>query len=65
MPYGLRCLTRRGLLAGAEPSTGAIAYWKDSYEDNAFGWNREVVYYRLNPHWTTLYAPDLDKLTGT
>ncbi|MFJ4216446.1 pyridoxamine 5'-phosphate oxidase family protein, partial [Streptomyces hydrogenans] len=21
--------------------------------------------YRLNPHWMTVYAPDLDKLTGT
>ena len=40
-----------------------LAYLKDFYgDDDAFDWNREVVYYRLNPHWMTVYAPDLDKL---
>ena len=39
-----------------------LAYLKDFYgDDDAFDWNREVVYYRLNPHWMTVYAPDLDK----
>ncbi|WP_405653785.1 DUF4277 domain-containing protein [Streptomyces sp. NBC_00019] len=42
-----------------------LAYLKDFYGDDAFDWNREVVYYRLNSHWMTVYAPDLDKLTGT
>ncbi|MGW1458172.1 pyridoxamine 5'-phosphate oxidase family protein, partial [Streptomyces albidoflavus] len=42
-----------------------LAYLKDFYDDDAFDWNREVVYYRLNPHWMTVYAPDLDKLTST
>jgi Pyridoxamine 5'-phosphate oxidase len=42
-----------------------LAYLKDFYDDDAFDWNHEVVYYRLNPHWMTVYAPDLDKLTGT
>ena len=42
-----------------------LAYLKDFYGDDTFDWNREVVYYRLNPHWMTVYAPDLDKLTGT
>ncbi|MGW2303216.1 pyridoxamine 5'-phosphate oxidase family protein [Streptomyces sp. NPDC001809] len=41
-----------------------LAYLKDFYGDDAFDWNREVVYYRLNPHWMTVYAPDLDRLTG-
>ncbi|WP_031511508.1 pyridoxamine 5'-phosphate oxidase family protein [Streptomyces megasporus] len=53
----------------AEPTADwqeLLAYLKDFYgDDDAFDWNREVVYYRLNPHWMTVYAPDLDKLTGT
>ena len=42
-----------------------LAHLRDFYGDDTFDWNREVVYYRLNPHWMTVYAPDLDKLTGT
>lgn len=41
-----------------------LAHLRDFYGDDTFDWNREVVYYRLNPHWITVYAPDLDKLTG-
>ncbi|MFF9070167.1 pyridoxamine 5'-phosphate oxidase family protein [Streptomyces sp. NPDC014891] len=54
---------------GAEPTADwqeLLAYLQDHYgDDDAFDWNREVVYYRLNPHWMTVYAPDLDKLTST
>lgn len=40
-----------------------LAYLKDHYGENAFDWDREVVYYRLRPTWMTVYAPDYDKLT--
>jgi len=32
-----------------------------SYGDSSFDWN-EVVYYRLQPTWMTVYAPDPDRL---
>jgi hypothetical protein len=35
----------------------------DFYGPKAFDWEAEVVYYRLHPHWMTVYAPDLGKLT--
>jgi hypothetical protein len=41
-----------------------LAYLKDFYGDNAFDWENEVVYYRLQPHWMTAYAPDVAKLIG-
>ncbi|OLT32478.1 pyridoxamine 5'-phosphate oxidase [Actinomadura sp. CNU-125] len=41
-----------------------LAYFKELYGDEAFDWDKEVVYYRLNPHWMTVYAPDVDKLTA-
>jgi hypothetical protein len=41
-----------------------LAYFKDFYGDNAFDWEHEVVYYRLHPHWMTVYAPDVAKLTA-
>ncbi|KUL31920.1 pyridoxamine 5'-phosphate oxidase family protein [Actinoplanes awajinensis] len=44
----------------AEPEL--LAYLKGFYGDDAFDWANEVVYYRLRPHWMTVYAPDLDKL---
>ncbi|MFD0971341.1 pyridoxamine 5'-phosphate oxidase family protein [Plantactinospora endophytica] len=50
-----------------EPATGwpdVLAYLKDFYGDDLFDWDNEVVYYRLHPHWMTVYAPDLGKLTG-
>lgn len=33
-----------------------LAYFKDFYGDDAFDWD-DVVYYRLHPHWMTVYAP--------
>jgi hypothetical protein len=45
----------------AEP--GLLAYFQDFYGADAFDWVHEVVYYRLHPHFMTVYAPDLAKLT--
>ena len=42
-----------------------LAYFKDFYGDKAFDWDNDVVYYRLHPHWMTVYAPDIAKLTAT
>ncbi|RKE07809.1 pyridoxamine 5'-phosphate oxidase family protein [Catellatospora citrea] len=42
-----------------------LAYFKDFYGADAFDWDHEVVYYRLHPHWMTVYAPDFAKLTAT
>ncbi|PRX99555.1 pyridoxamine 5'-phosphate oxidase family protein [Allonocardiopsis opalescens] len=39
-----------------------LDYFKDFYGENAFDWDDEVVYYRLRPHWMTVYAPDVAKL---
>ncbi|ONI90792.1 pyridoxamine 5'-phosphate oxidase [Actinosynnema sp. ALI-1.44] len=40
-----------------------LAYLKDFYgADDAFDWDNDVVYYRLRPHWMTVYAPDAGKL---
>ncbi len=50
---------------GGEPAAdwpGLLAYFKDFYGAGAFDWEREVVYYRLHPHWMTVYAPDVAKL---
>ncbi|MFI5892657.1 pyridoxamine 5'-phosphate oxidase family protein [Actinoplanes sp. NPDC051513] len=33
-----------------------LAYLQDFYGKNAFDWENEVVYYRLRPHWMTVYA---------
>jgi hypothetical protein len=41
------------------------AYLKDFYGDDSFDWDNDVVYYRLHPHWMTVYAPDIAKLTAT
>jgi hypothetical protein len=41
-----------------------LAYMKDFYGDDAFDWDADVVYYRLRPHWMTVYAPDVAKLTA-
>ncbi|MFF0173350.1 pyridoxamine 5'-phosphate oxidase family protein [Micromonospora profundi] len=43
-----------------------LNYFKDFYGDgdDAFDWDNDVVYYRLHPHWMTVYAPDVDKLTA-
>jgi hypothetical protein len=39
-----------------------LAYFKDFYGENAFDWDQDVVYYRLQPHWMTVYAPDVAKV---
>ncbi|SCL44604.1 Pyridoxamine 5'-phosphate oxidase [Micromonospora citrea] len=39
-----------------------LAYLKDFYDADSFDWDNDVVYYRLHPHWMTVYAPDLAKL---
>ncbi|MGI5170771.1 pyridoxamine 5'-phosphate oxidase family protein [Spirillospora sp. CA-253888] len=53
---------------GGEPAADwpeLLAYLKDFYGgDDAFDWDNEVVYYRLHPHWMSVYAPDLGKLTA-
>jgi uncharacterized pyridoxamine 5'-phosphate oxidase family protein len=41
-----------------------LAYFKDFYGDDAFDWDNDVVFYRLRPHWMTVYAPDVAKLTA-
>jgi Pyridoxamine 5'-phosphate oxidase len=41
-----------------------LAYFKDFYGENAFDWDAEVVFYRLHPHWMTVFAPDVAKLTA-
>ncbi|MFI6063366.1 pyridoxamine 5'-phosphate oxidase family protein [Streptomyces sp. NPDC051286] len=41
-----------------------LAYLKDFYGDDFFDWDNDVVYYRLHPHWMTVYAPDIAKLTA-
>lgn len=50
---------------GGEPAADwpdLLAYLKDFYGEDMFDWDREVVYYRLRPHWMTVYAPDVAKL---
>ncbi|MEV0587894.1 pyridoxamine 5'-phosphate oxidase family protein [Nonomuraea sp. NPDC050310] len=39
-----------------------LAYLKDFYGGDAFDWDQDIVYYRLQPHWMTAYAPDVAKL---
>ncbi len=39
-------------------------YLQGFYGDDAFDWDREVVYYRLRAHWATVYAPDVAALLG-
>jgi hypothetical protein len=41
-----------------------LAYFKQFYGDNAFDWDKEVVYFRLHPQWMTVYAPDVAKVTA-
>ncbi|NUO60865.1 MAG: pyridoxamine 5'-phosphate oxidase family protein [Hamadaea sp.] len=51
--------------AGGEPAADwpeLLAYFQDFYGADAFDWDEEVVYYRLHPHWMTVYAPDVAKL---
>jgi hypothetical protein len=39
-----------------------LAYLKDFYGHDGFDWDNDVVYYRLRPHWMTVYAPHVAKL---
>ncbi|MEV5501446.1 pyridoxamine 5'-phosphate oxidase family protein [Nonomuraea fuscirosea] len=41
-----------------------LAYFKDHYGQDAFDWEKDVVYFRLRPHWMTVYAPDFGKLVS-
>ncbi|NUR88179.1 MAG: pyridoxamine 5'-phosphate oxidase family protein [Nonomuraea sp.] len=53
-------------LNGAEPAADwpdLLGYLKDFYGDDLFDWQNEVVYYRLHPHWMTVYAPNFAALT--
>lgn len=50
---------------GAHPASDwpeLLAYFKDFYGEDAFDWDNDVVYYRLHPHWMTVYAPDVGTL---
>jgi hypothetical protein len=50
---------------GGEPAADwpeLLAYFKDFYGDDSFDWDNDVAYYRLHPHWMTVYAPDIAKL---
>ncbi|MEV6220778.1 pyridoxamine 5'-phosphate oxidase family protein [Nocardia fluminea] len=50
---------------GGEPASGwpeMRAYLQDFYGGDAFDWDNEVVYYRLRPHWMTVYAPEVTRL---
>ncbi|MEV4566269.1 pyridoxamine 5'-phosphate oxidase family protein [Nonomuraea sp. NPDC049419] len=49
----------------AEDWPDLLAYFQDFYGADAFDWDNEVVYYRLHPHWMTVYAADPSKLTTT
>ncbi|MFI1196489.1 pyridoxamine 5'-phosphate oxidase family protein [Micromonospora sp. NPDC020750] len=48
----------------AEDWPDLLAYFKDFYGEDSFDWDNDVVYYRLHPHWMTVYAPDIAKLTA-
>ncbi|MGK5544308.1 pyridoxamine 5'-phosphate oxidase family protein [Streptomyces sp. URMC 127] len=48
----------------AEDWPNLLGYFKDFYGADAFDWDHDVVYYRLRPHWMTVYAPDTGTLTG-
>ncbi|WP_372435124.1 hypothetical protein [Tomitella biformata] len=48
----------------AEDWPRLLPYFKGFYGNDAFDWENEVVYYRLRPHWMTVYAPDVERLTA-
>lgn len=41
-----------------------LAYLKDFYGGDTFDWEREVIYFRLHPHWMTVYAADTGPAPG-
>ncbi len=42
-----------------------LSYFQEFYGSDAFDWDKEVVYYRLHPHWMTVYASDVTKSIAT
>ncbi|WP_405106773.1 pyridoxamine 5'-phosphate oxidase family protein [Micromonospora sp. NBC_01405] len=48
----------------AEDWPDLLAYFKGFYGEDSFDWDNDIVYYRLHPHWMTVYAPDIAKLTA-
>jgi hypothetical protein len=42
-----------------------LAYFQDFYGAEAFDWDNEVSYSRLEPHWMTVYAPDVARLLAS
>ncbi|APU13143.1 MULTISPECIES: pyridoxamine 5'-phosphate oxidase family protein [Actinoalloteichus] len=46
----------------AEDWPDLLAYLKGFYGDDFFDWDEGIVYYRLHPHWMTVYAADIAKL---
>ncbi|EHR53400.1 MULTISPECIES: pyridoxamine 5'-phosphate oxidase family protein [Saccharomonospora] len=49
--------------APSESWLETLRHLKSWYGEDFFDWDSDVVYYRLRPHWMTVYAPDLAKLT--
>nr|WP_042178274.1 pyridoxamine 5'-phosphate oxidase family protein [Kibdelosporangium sp. MJ126-NF4]CEL13083.1 hypothetical protein [Kibdelosporangium sp. MJ126-NF4]CTQ98770.1 hypothetical protein [Kibdelosporangium sp. MJ126-NF4] len=49
----------------AEDWPELLAYFQDFYGADAFEWDTGVVFYRLRPHWMTVFAPDFAKLIAT
>ena len=47
----------------AEDWPDLLAHFKDFYGDFS-DWGNDVVYYRLRPHWMSVYAADIAKLTA-
>ncbi|PBC49982.1 pyridoxamine 5'-phosphate oxidase [Rhodococcus sp. ACS1] len=41
-----------------------LDYFKGFYGEDSFDWDNDVVYYRLHPHWMTVYAADFAKLVA-
>ena len=41
-----------------------LAYFKDFYGADFFDWDNGVVYYRLHPHWMSVYASNIAELTA-
>lgn len=41
-----------------------LDYFTSFYGKDAFDWDNDVVYYRLHPHWITVYAPDIAQLAA-
>ena len=46
----------------AEDLPDLLVYFKSFYGEDAF--NDNLVLYRLHPHWMTVFAPDVAKLTA-